>query len=282
MKEDPVYSLPRGSSGPTFVRRRRVKYLAAAAGALWGTATLANPHLSTVNGVPQQIIPQVPEVGLPNYTAPTGTVSLFGGSSGTGATVSGGTVPSTGSNALDTMLATPWGASAQQSSEALGVNASALAATCVMESGCQNVPGSGSITGAFQMTAATYQSSLAAALAENPNLAANIVPGLAGQSDPATQAIAAAEYLKQGAQYLQNNGVSNPTTLDVRGYYNFGPQNGANLAQADNSQLMSSAMPFVSSATLASNGISSGETVGQWRAGVAAKMGTAGSQSVLS
>lgn len=274
-------SLSIGPSGPTLVRRRRMRYLAAA-GALWSTAALANPQLSNVNGVPQQIIPQVAEVGLPTYTAPTGSVSLFGGSSGGGGTGgSGGTGASSGSNALDTMLGTSWGASAQQSSEALGVNASALAATCVLESGCQNVSGTGSITGAFQMTAATYQSSLAAALAQNPNLAANIVPGLAGQSDPATQSIAAAEYLRQGAQYLQNNGVSNPTTLDVRGYYNFGPAGGAEIANATDSQPMSQVLGGVSAATLASNGISPTETVGQWRAGVTAKIGTAASASVL-
>jgi hypothetical protein len=131
------------------------------------------------------------------------------------------------------------------------------------------------------MTSATYQSSLAAALAQDPSLAANMVPGLAGQNDPATEAIAAAEYLKQGAQYLESNGVSNPTALQVRGYYNFGPANGAQLASADDDQLMSSVMPSVSSATLAANGINSTETVGQWRVSVAAKMGGAASQSVL-
>lgn len=62
-------SLSIGPSGPTLVRRRRMRYLAAA-GALWSTAALANPQLSNVNGVPQQIIPQVAEVGLPTYTNP--------------------------------------------------------------------------------------------------------------------------------------------------------------------------------------------------------------------
>ena len=179
------------------------------------------------------------------------------------------------------MLATPWGASAQQSAQALGVNGSALAATCVMESGCQNVSGTGTITGAFQMTAATYQSSLAAALAQDPSLAANIVPGLAGQSDPATQAIAAAEYLKQGAQYLQNNGISSPTALDVRGYYNFGPQGGAAIANAQDTDSMANTLNNYTPAQLANNGITAGETVGQWRAGVAAKMGSAASAAVL-
>ena len=233
-----------------------------------------------MSGVPQQIVPQAAEVGLPAFTMPTGTVSLYGGSSGTGGS-SGGSGTSTDSSALDTMLATPWGASAQQSAQALGVNASALAATCVMESGCQNVAGTGTITGAFQMTASTYTASLASALAQDPNLAANIVPGLAGQSDPATQAIAAAAYLKQGAQYLQSQGDANPTVLDVRGYYNFGPQGGAQLAQAQPTALMSDTLTGYSPVTLAKNGITPSETVGQWQSSVASKIGNAASASVL-
>lgn len=260
-------------------RARRITAYPAALLLLCGSAALADPQPETLSGVPQQIIPEVGEVGLPAFTMPTGGGSI--GSTSPGTANSGGAGTSTDSSALDTMLGTSWGTSAQQSSEALGVNASALAATCVVESGCQNVAGTGSIAGAFQMTSATYQSSLAAALAQDPSLAANMVPGLAGQNDPATEAIAAAEYLKQGAQYLESNGVSNPTALQVRGYYNFGPANGAQLASADDDQLMSSVMPSVSSATLAANGINSTETVGQWRVSVAAKMGGAASQSVL-
>ncbi len=263
-------------------RREHIAAVGAMAIALWSTSAVAQ-QLQTITGVPQQIIPQVGEVGLPVFTIPQGTVSILGGGApGTGSAGGGGIGTSTDSSALDTMLSTPWGTSAQQSSEALGVNVSALAATCVLESGCQNVGGTGTITGAFQMTAATYQSSLAAALQENPNLATNIVPGLAGQSDPATQAIAAAEYLKQGAQYLQNQGDSNPTVLDVRGYYNFGPQGGAQIAQAQSSALMSDTLLGVSAQTLANNGITPGETVGQWRSGVASKIGSAANASVLS
>jgi hypothetical protein len=253
----------------------------AAAIVFWGSAALADPEPQTLVGVPQQIIPEATEVGLPAFTMPEGTVSVVGGST-TGASGTTGTGTSTDSSALDTMLGTSWGASAEQSAEALGVNPSAVAATCEVESGCQNVAGTGSITGAFQMSAATYESSIAAALAQDPSLAADIVPGPAGQSDPATEAIAAAEYLKEGANYLESDDVSDPTALQVRGYYNFGPANGAQLATADDGQLMSNAMPSVSSATLAANGITATETVGQWRAAVAARMGTAANQIVLS
>ncbi len=42
------------------------------------------------------------------------------------------------------------------------------------------------------MSNATYTAALNQALAQDPSLASNIVPGLAGQNDPATQSIAAA------------------------------------------------------------------------------------------
>ena len=281
----------RSANGPhesTYLRRRSRQYLAASVtlSLFCGMAAIADPAPQTINGVPQQIIPQVAEVGLGNFTIPTGTVSLFGGGT-TGRSATGGSAATgmpTGSSALDTMTATSWGAAAAQNAQALGVNASALAATCMVESGCQNLGGpgrAGGITGAFQMRASTYQSSLAAAVQQNPNLATNIVPGLAGQNDPATQAIAAAEYLKQGAQHLVNNGISNPSALDVRGYYNFGPAGGAEIASATDEQPMSQVLSGVSSATLIKNGISATETVGQWRAGVAAKMGSAASAPVL-
>jgi hypothetical protein len=151
----------------------------------WGSAAVADPEPQTLTGVPQQIIPEATEVGLPPFTMQAGTVSIGGSTTGTSGTSGAGT--STDSSALDTMLGTSWGASAEQSAEALGVNATAVAATCVLESGCQNVAGTGSITGAFQMTTATFQSSLAAALAQDPALVADIVPGTAGQSDPATE-----------------------------------------------------------------------------------------------
>ena len=238
----------------------------------------------TINGVPQQIVPEVAEVGLGSWSPPQGTVMILGGSpAGTGAGTSGSAGVGQGSStdALSTLLATSWGMAAEQNAVALGVNPSALAATCVIESGCQNVGGTGTISGAFQMSASTYQSSLAAALQQDPNLAANIVPGLAGQNDPATESIAAAEYLQQGAQYLKSQGIANPSVLDVRGYYNFGPQGGSQLAQANSNEVVSDVLTGFSSSTLASNGITPGETVGQWRASVSSKIGNSASAYVL-
>jgi hypothetical protein len=269
----------------------------------------------TLNGPPVQVQPYVPEPGVPLFTINPGTPNPFSGADGAGAgngagassggdgngsgTGGSGTADATvgdyssdpggaggsavgNSTALGTMLGTSWGAAVVANAQALGVNPSALAATCVLESGCQNVGGSGTISGVFQMSDSTYTAALQAALQQNPSLAQYAVPGLSGKMDPATESIAAAEYLYQGAQALQGAGIDNPTVLQVRGYYNFGPTNGVNLATADDSATMVSVLRNLSSQTLTANGIAPGETVGQWRAQVSAKIGNAAGQSVLS
>ena len=244
-----------------------------------GTAT-ASPAPVTMNGVPEQVIPAVPEVGLGSFAMPTGTTSIGSDSTGIDANGASNGVDLSGSS-YDTLMSQSWGALAASNAQTIGVNPVAVAATCVVESGCQNITGSGSITGAFQMMNSTYTASMAKALADHPELASSITSGLAGQNDPATQSIAAAEYLKQAAQQLQTAGVSNPTVLDVRGSYNFGPGNGVAIAQADGSALMSSVVTGLSTRTLSANGISGTTTVQQWRDSVSAKMGSASSQSVL-
>jgi hypothetical protein len=244
---------------------------------------------ATLSGAPQQVIPYASEPGVPALTIPLGTPSQFptdNGSGGTGAgnngSGSGGGGPAGGSTALGTMMSQSWGALAAANAQALGVNASALAATCVVESGCQNVGGSGSVAGAFQMTASTYTSMIQTALAQNPSLASQIVQGSAGQMDPVSESIAASEYLLQGAQYLQAQGISDPSVVDVRGYYNFGPAGGAAIANAPPTATIASVLSMYSPTVLANNGITPGETVSQWQSSVAAKIGNAANQSVLS
>ena len=236
---------------------------------------------ATLNGPPVQVQPVYPEPGIPLITINPGTVNPFSDATGDTGGATGGGDEDQPSTALSTMLATIWGAQAVNNADALGVNASALAATCVLESGCQNVDGSGSIAGAFQMSASTYTAMINRALSQDPSLAGQIVPGLAGQMDPATESIAASEYLLQGAQALENAGISNPTVLQVRGYYNFGPAYGAQLASAPSSEPVANVLSGMSQSTLAANGITSGETVGQWQAAVAAKIGDAANQPVL-
>jgi hypothetical protein len=249
-----------------------------------GLPARADPEPVMVNGLPETIVPAFAEVGLGAYMPPSTGTTVIGspgsGGSGGGSGGGGGTGDST---ALSTMDSESWGPVASSNAAALGVNPSALAATCVIESGCQNVAASGNSTvaGAFQMTAGTYNAALASALAENPALGTDITPGTAGQLDPATESIAAAEYLKQAATTLQNAGISNPTVLDTRGIYNFGPTGGTELATASDSAAMSDVLSQLSSTTLTNNGITPGETVGQWRASVSAKIGDAANQSAM-
>ena len=252
--------------------------LACAAQLAASSPVRADPMPETMNGVPLLPIPTFEEVGLPPFTMPTGTLSTVPDVP----TTAGGTGDDgTSSAALDTMLSQSWGAAAEANAQTLGVSATALAATCVLESNCQNVGGTGTINGAFQMSDGTYTSTMAAALRQNPNLAANVVSGLAGKADPATQSIAASEYLLQNAQTLQQAGIASPTVLEVRGGYNYGPQNGVAIAQAPDSALMSSVVSGLSANTLALNGVTPTTTVGQWRQSVVAKIGTAATQPVL-
>ena len=208
--------------------------------------------------------------GTPADTAPA---SSNGNGTATAASADG--------SALGTMMAQDWGNAAAGNASAMGVNPAALAATCVIESGCRNVSGQGSVSGAFQMTDGTYTTDINKALQANPSLAGSAVSGLAGKMDPATQSIAAAQELKTAAQGLQAAGIANPTVLDTRGYYNFGARYGATLAQASDDQTMAALMPTYTSAQLAGNGITPTTTVGQWRQSVTSKIGTAASQPVL-
>jgi hypothetical protein len=228
---------------------------------------------ATLDGAPVQVTPYVSEPGVPTITIPQGTANTLPTGSGTGSDTSNG-------DALDTMLAQSWGSSAIANAQALGLNPSALAATCVIESGCGANDGDGSgAQGPFQMYPAAFQEGLQTALAADPSLGSEIVQGSAGMNDPTTEAIAASGYLMQANQSLENAGISSPTVLDARSYYNFGPTAGTQIAQASDDDLMSE---YVSSTALQANNISSTETVGQWKASVSSIVGNAANQSVLS
>ncbi|MGH7122007.1 MAG: hypothetical protein ACREFP_23940 [Acetobacteraceae bacterium] len=244
---------------------------------------------TTLNGPPVEVTPYVQEPGVPLITMVPGTASLppgAGGGSGTSTATGGGSGEGDagsgggGSDPLGTMLSTSWGITAIGNAEAVGINPAALAATCVLESGCGTDVGSSGAQGVFQMFPAAFQEGLQTALGANPRLAPQIVPGSAGMTDPTTEAIAASGYLLQAANSLESAGVSSPTVLDVRGYYNFGPSNGSTLATAQDSETMASILYNVSPQTLATNGIAPGETVGQWRASVAGLIGNAAGQPV--
>ena len=280
--------MPRHDGRPE-VRKARESGIALAGACVAGplllgaVGTALAQQATTLNGPPVQVIPYVSEPGVPAVNVNPATPNPFPEDDGStdGSDPGGGSGGSIGdSTALSTMMNTTWGTQAVSVAQTMGVNPSALAATCVIESSCQNVTGSGTVAGAFQMTASTYNAMLAQAVAANPSLASQAVYGQAGQMNPVSEAIAASQYLSNAAQMLQNTGVSNPTVLDTRGYYNFGPS-GTAIATASDNALMSQVMPNVSQATFAANGVTATTTVGQWKANVAAKIGNAAGQSVL-
>ena len=240
----------------------------------------------TLNGPPVQVQPYVSEPGVPLITINPGTPNPFAGADGNGTGTGTGTGSGNGatggtvgdSAALSTMMGTDWGSTAIANAQSVGVNPSALAATCVLKSGCQNVSTSGA-QGVFQMYPAAFNEGLQTALAANPALASQIVQGTAGMNDPTTEAIAASGYLMQANQALQADNISNPTVMDARSYYEFGPTYGPAVATANSSTLMSSILP---ANFLSNNNISPSTTVAQWQASVAAKIGNAAGQTVMS
>lgn len=276
-------SLPQQARSPT-ATGIALAVGAAALSLRMATAAFGQVPATLSGGPPVQVIPYMTEPGVPSITITPGTANPFSGAAGSGGDSSDG--GSTGGNvgssdALSTMMGTSWGNAAVSNATAVGVNPSALAATCVLESGCSTPSGGSGTQGVFQMYPAAFQEGLQTALAADPSLASQVVQGSAGMNDATTEAIAASGYLMQAAQTLQKAGISEPTVLQARGYYNFGPANGVQLATASPDTLMSTVMPNLSQATLAANGVGPGETVGQWQASVSAKIGAAASQNVL-
>jgi hypothetical protein len=127
------------------------------------------------------------------------------------------------------------------------------------------------------MQPAAFQDGLNPALAADPSLASEVVQGAAGMTDPVTEAIAASGYLMQANQALAGDNIANPTVIDTRSYYEFGPTYGANVATAAPTALMSSIVP---QSMLTANNISPTETVAQYQASVAAKIGNSAYQTV--
>ena len=255
------------------------KAIVLACAALCCAAWPAHADLSPVSshGVPEQIHPEYQETGVPAFVTPVAPPVVTPVSDpGSG----GGNIGD--SAALTKMESTSWGGQAATNAQSVGLNPSALAATCVAESGCnsnQGVVAGQSAQGTFQMQPAAYADGIARAVAANPALASQIVPGDAGRFDPTSAAIAASGYLLRGADALQANGVPDPTVLQTRAFYVFGPGPGPQVAQAPDTAALST---YISQTAMAQNNWPSTETVGQWRASVVNTVGDAANQSVLS
>jgi hypothetical protein len=236
----------------------------------------ADPGLVTQSGLPVQVQPTAPEPGLPQFSYPAGNPDTSGGGGVGSSSVNYNACP--GCDPTTTMMAQSWGQGAVDAATAAGVTGDSLAATCVVESNCQNIGGAGTVSGPFQMTNATYLQAIQEFAAANPDL--SVDTSLAGKSDPANEAYAAAQYEADAAQYLQNNDIPNPTNLDIRGYYQFGQGPSAELAAASDSANLESIVQL-SPAVMAANGITSTTTVGQWRQSYINKVGSLADQPVL-
>jgi len=250
---------------------------------------LADPGPQTVGGLPVSVVPTAPEPGLPTFNYPPGGPSGVGGSGGDGGggqagdgagDGSGGGSAGGGTN-LPTNPTLEQVASAdyiQQAAADAGISPEALAATCMIESNCKNVgAGSGSsASGEFQMINSTYTAMINEFAQENPDL--QVDTSLAGKMDPQNEAYAAAQYLADGVDALQAQGVSNPTNVDLRGYYQFGAGLGSQIALAQPDQNLE-AIVQLTPAQMAANGITSSTTVGQWRQTYANKVGAVAYQA---
>jgi hypothetical protein len=271
---------------------RRWLWLVGASGVLATQAANADPQVVLPNGLPVQVKPTYSEPGLPAFSFPTGSGSLLGGSTGSVDTgndggdvsTSAGAGSSGGSgDAYNAMLSQSWGSAAANAAGAMGVSATALAATCVMESNCQNVgaSGGGSASGAFQMINSTYTADINGALAYDPAISGGIVSGLAGQMDPTTEAYAASYELRTDALALQGDGITDPTVLQTRAVYQFGGNVGPDVVAANDSDNIAQ-ITGLSAASLAANGLTTSSTVGQWRQTIINKLGSAtANQTVL-
>jgi len=271
--------------------RRWLWFVAGASGALAARAANADPQVVLPSGLPVQVRPAYSEPGLPAFSFPTGGGSLLGGSTGSvgtgnggnGSTSAGGGSSGGSGDAYNTMMAQSWGSAAANAASAMGVSATALAATCVMESNCQNVgaSGGGTASGAFQMINSTYTADINGALAYDPAISGSIVSGLTGQMDPTTEAYAASYELRTDALALQSDGITDPTVLQTRAVYQFGGSVGPDVAAASDSDNIAE-ITGLSAASLAANGLTTSSTVGQWRQTIINKLGSAtANQTVL-
>ncbi len=152
-------SVERASTWPIQSRISRAVGLLTLSLAAYGVSNpvCADVIPQTQDGVPFLPIPTFEEVGLPAFTMPSGAPATIPGSTSSG-TPSAGSGSGASSAVLDTMQSRSWGYAAAVNAETVGVNPSALAATCVIESNCQNVAAraGSTVSGVFQMTDGTY------------------------------------------------------------------------------------------------------------------------------
>lgn len=238
-------------------------------------AAQTNPGLVNPDGVPAQIVPTYGEVGI-TWGGFSGGSNITGGgtggtsSSNTTATKSGNYQPGS-STALNAMLATDYGSTAEIVVQQQGVSVEAVAAVGQAESGFRNIPtsnGSSSATGPWQFTTSTFQ-----AVSNKYGLgytAADI-------TNPQAQATEVSYLMHDNANAISQATGQPATTLQVYGGWIFGATPGVQIASATDNTPLSQ---FVSSTALANNNMTSW-TVGQFRQTMTNRLGSTASQLVL-
>ena len=238
-------------------------------------AAQTNPSLVNPDGVPAQIIPTYGEVGI-TWGGLSGGNNVTGGGGGrtspsNTAVTSSGTYQPGSSTALDAMLATEYGSTAEAVAQQQGVSVQSVAAVGQAESGFRNVPtsnGSSSATGPWQFTTSTFQ-----AVSNKYGLgytAADI-------TNPQAQATEVSYLMRDNANAVSQMTGEPATTLQAYGGWVFGSSAGARIAAVSDDTSLSQ---LVSAQALANNGMSSW-TVGQFRQVMTNRLGSAATQPVL-
>jgi hypothetical protein len=237
--------------------------------AMAGTAH-ADPTAQTSSGLPPQIIPSAPEVGVTIMDLPGSGNDVAPGSTGTGSTSTEGTSSTGYGDAYAELMATSYGTAAQQAADAADVSIDALAAIAKAESNFQNVPtanGSSSATGPWQITQGTFLQY------SNAN---NLGYTMADMTDPADEAQVASYALASYANTVSKATDQPATVLQTYGAWVFGPTAGGQIANASPDTPLSE---LVSPQAIANNNMQ-GWTVGQFDSVMSGRLGSAANETV--
>ena len=244
---------------------------------------VSNPSLATAPDQPERIRPDYQERGVDGYAGPSGSSSQPGQTTGlgTGGAASAGgagldtsVAPGDGgqSSAMTAMLSTSYGATAVSAASQTGVNAEAVAAIGQAESKFQNIPtanGTSSATGPWQIVSGTF---LGTSQKYGLGYTATDI------TNPQAQAVEASYVIKDTAAAVSVATNQPATVAQTYAGYVFGPTNGAAIATAPDSTLLSTILP---ASYLTNNNLPLTTTVGQLNANYAARLGSAANQRVL-
>ena len=214
-------------------------------------AAQTNPNLVNPDAIPAQIVPTYGEVGI-TWGGFSGRNTPIGGGGGISpsniAVTNSGSYQPGSSSALNAMLATDYGSTAETVAQQQGVSVEAVAAVGQAESGFRNIPtsnGSSSATGPWQFTTSTFQ-----AVSNKYGLgytAAEI-------TNPQAQATEVSYLMRDNENAVFQVTGQPATTLQAYGGWVFGASAGAQIAAVIPDTPLNQ---IVSGQSLANNGMSS-------------------------